>query len=92
MPRLNARARFESIEPAPRAVRAVRSKKTTTERYQNKNRYGVPRGRIRASEETGTPIANRVAIGETEAAEGERGHDATKRYTSSSLVLSRLCF
>lgn len=44
-------------------------KETTTERYQNKNRYGVPRGRIRAPGETGIPIANRVAIGETKAKE-----------------------
>lgn len=44
-------------------------KETTMERYQNKNRYGVPRGRIRAPGETGIPIANRVAIGETKAKE-----------------------
>lgn len=39
--------------------RAVRSKKTTATRYQNKNRYDVPRGRVRAPAET----ACRLQIG-----------------------------
>lgn len=61
MPRLNVCAR--SSPSNSRRVLCAPFKETTTEHYQNKNRYDVPRGRIRASRETGILIANRVAIG-----------------------------
>lgn len=61
-------------------------KETTTERYQNKNRYGVPRGRIRAPGETGMPIANRVA----RPRQRRMWRDATERYEFVVRLLATL--
>lgn len=83
MPRLNVRAR--SSPSNPRRVLCAPFKETTTKRYQNKNRYGVPRGCIRASKETGNADC-KSSRDQRDRGKEERG------VTRSSLAFSRLCF